>query len=572
MKPIVIVYLFVSLISINVFGQKVDINKYKSYVMYLASDSLKGRKPGTNGADSAAVFIQKNFHANGVQPLCDNYLQVFSIPKSISVIASETNMQINKTEMVLNSDFTPLSYSENGTFNADAVFIGNGSKIKADSTQDFKDKVKGKWVIILKEKSSGMPKPESGREKSLTAKDMGAIGVIFINPDSTQDVLFNFSKNVGNRYNSGLAAIQITNSSAKKLFYQNWQDFKRNDYSYKNPLFLNINILANIKVIEEKTNTYNVVGIIPGTDSTLKEYIIIGAHYDHLGYGGEGSGSRNPDLHEIHNGADDNASGTAALIEIASMINNNNIKNKRTIILVAFSSEESGLLGSKFFTSNIPMKMGKIVAMFNMDMIGRMKNNALLIGGSGTSVESDTILKQVNKEKFILKLSPEGFGPSDHASFYTENIPVFFITTGPHSDYHLPVDDYWLLNYKGIKKILSYSFRLIMEVSNRDSALTFKQSGPSKEENTNVSYKVTLGIIPDMSSSRENGLGVDGVRENGPAAKGGIKKDDIITAIEGKPVKNIYEYMHRLNELELGKIISVEILRKGRKQILLIQL
>jgi S1-C subfamily serine protease len=149
---------------------------------------------------------------------------------------------------------------------------------------------------------------------------------------------------------------------------------------------------------------------------------------------------------------------------------------------------------------------------------------------------------------------------------------VFFITTGAHSDYHLPADDYWLLNYKAIKKILSYSFRLIMEVSNRDAALTFKTATSSKEDNTNVSYKVTLGIIPDMSSSNENGLGVDGVRENGPAAKGGIKKDDIITAIDGKPVKNIYEYMHRLNELELGKIISVEILRKGKKQILQIQL
>ena len=212
--------------------------------------------------------------------------------------------------------------------------------------------------------------------------------------------------------------------------------------------------------------------------------------------------------------------------------------------------------------------------MFNFDMIGRMKTEGpkLSIGGTGTSIETDSLINLVDKDlPFGISKSPEGYGPSDHASFYKNDIPVFFITTGVHDDYHTPFDDVDKINFEQEVNLLNFSYKLIELVANQNKALTFKEAG-SKEASTAPSYKVTLGIIPDYVGSSDLGMAVDGVKKGGPAEAGGLKKGDIITSINDLPIANIYDYMARLNTLNKGQLIKVEVIRDGKKELLNIQL
>jgi hypothetical protein len=242
---------------------------------------------------------------------------------------------------------------------------------------------------------------------------------------------------------------------------------------------------------------------------------------------------------------------------------------------MAFAAEEMGLLGSKYFTANPEVDLQKIVAVINIDMVGRLKEtNELLVGGTGTSVESETILSSlVEGTELKLSMSPNGFGPSDHASFYIEEIPVFFFSTGAHEDYHTPKDGIDGINFEGLKMLDDYIYNLSENLINRDSLLTFQEAGPM-QQTANVRRRsgVTLGIMPNFTSTENNGLGVDGVTPGKPAYLGGIKKGDVITAIDGKEIKNIYEYMARMSKLDFGQTITVDILREGEKQVLLIQL
>jgi hypothetical protein len=315
--------------------------------------------------------------------------------------------------------------------------------------------------------------------------------------------------------------------------------------------------------------------VLQGSDPVLKDqYIVLGAHYDHLGFGGYGSGSRVPDTVAVHYGADDNASGVTGLIELAGKLSSDRNKPKRSIVFVAFAAEEMGLLGSKYFTQNSLIDLSKVTAMLNFDMIGRLKDNkSISISGTGTSVESETILNQLKTGSGLnLKYSPEGYGPSDHAAFYTENIPVFFITTGAHEDYHTPGDNLNGINLNGMVTVLTFSEKLVKSLADQPVALTFKEAGPKARSKQGYNFKVTLGIMPDVSGSDNDGLGIDGVRKGGPADTGGLLKGDKIVAIDGKPISNIYDYMGRLKKLESGQRISVDVIRKGKKEVFIVEL
>ena len=211
--------------------------------------------------------------------------------------------------------------------------------------------------------------------------------------------------------------------------------------------------------------------------------------------------------------------------------------------------------------------------MFNFDMVGRLDTttNALSIGGTKTAKETENILNEFNPG-FELAFSEEGVGPSDHASFYLQNIPVFFISTGAHSDYHTPNDDAEFINFNGLQQVANYGYDLIKEVANRDSSLTFQEAGPKYQRSRGGRFKVTLGIMPDYAGMEKRGMRVDAVTKGKPADKGGMKKGDIITAIEGKKVGNIYDYMNRLQTLEAGQTISVDVIRDEKQTVLIIQL
>ena len=317
--------------------------------------------------------------------------------------------------------------------------------------------------------------------------------------------------------------------------------------------------------------THNIIAVLPGKDKRLKhEYIVVGSHYDHLGLGGQGSGSRRPHTLGVHPGADDNASGDAVVLELAKHFKKT--RSPRSIIFAFFGAEEQGLIGSKQFLEwmkqvddrriNLPADKSGIVAMVNLDMVGRMRDNALSVSGTGTSSEVKGIAESVAEQTGLnISCVPDGYGPSDHASFVAQDIPVLFLTTGGHMEYHTPDDVPSTLNYDGMQQTLDFSKELIMRIANMPTTPDYI-SVPSSNTMKHAKFKVTLGLMPDvMGVSRIPGLRADIVVAGKPAHTAGIRSGDIIQEIDGKPVKNMDDYMQRLSELEPDTTIPVKVLR-----------
>ena len=317
--------------------------------------------------------------------------------------------------------------------------------------------------------------------------------------------------------------------------------------------------------------THNIIAVVPGKDKRLKhEYIVVGSHYDHLGMGGEGSGSRRPDTLGVHPGADDNASGDAVVLELARYFKK--ARSPRSIVFAFFGAEEQGLVGSKEFLEwmkhddarrmNLTPDKKGILAMVNLDMVGRMRDNALSVSGTGTSSGFKAMVEEVAEQTSLnVACTPDGYGPSDHASFVAQDIPVLFLTTGGHMEYHTPDDVPSTLNYDGMQQTLDFSKELITRLANTPATLDYINV-PSTNVMKHAKFKVTLGLMPDvMGQSRIPGLRADIVVAGKSAHNAGIRSGDIIQEIDGKPVKNMDDYMQRLSELEPETTIPVKVLR-----------
>jgi hypothetical protein len=414
----------------------------------------------------------------------------------------------------------------------------------------------------------------------MAAKDMGAAGVLLVsgvNFDS-QD---SFESLNSNDFSTDIPVFRVKRDVADLILSKTGKkiaDLEKRLNETRKPIsfFTKTIVSGKAEIIREMNTARNVAMILPGEDGNLKnEYVIIGAHFDHLGMGGPGSGSRAGDTIAVHHGADDNASGVSLLLELAEKIAHSAGSHKRSIICLSFSGEEEGLLGSKYFADHSGIDLTKVNAMINLDMVGRLQESDILqISGVGTAEGFRELVSAEDDTNIIkLTLSDEGFGPSDHSSFYGKNIPVLFYTTGAHLDYHTPSDTYDKINYKGMIKISDPIYKVIEKLSNSPEKLKFREAGPKEEQGRQVRRKgVTLGIMPDFAGNIKNGLRADFVTPGKPAAIGGMKKGDIITSINGKVVNNIQDYMFRMAQFRHGQSIVVEILRDGTKINLLIQL
>jgi hypothetical protein len=301
----------------------------------------------------------------------------------------------------------------------------------------------------------------------------------------------------------------------------------------------------------------NIIGYLDNQAATT---IIIGAHYDHLGMDGQGSSLDANPKEKIHNGADDNASGVAGVIELARYFSTNNKKEKNNFLFLCFSGEEMGLLGSKYLTENSPVDLTTVNYMINMDMIGRLdpKTKTLLVHGTGTSPVWETLLKKLETPALVVKTDSSGTGPSDHTSFYLKNIPVLHFFTGSHMDYHKPSDDSDKINYEGEVEVLKLIARVI-ENLDAEPKIGFLQT-KSKATTTRSSFKVTLGIMPSYSSSGD-GLKVDGVTDGRAGQKAGIKTGDVIIQMGEYPIKDIQNYMDALGKFEKGQSAVIRVKR-----------
>lgn len=579
----------VFLFSFAAFSQstvKISPADLKKDVTFLASDSLKGRKPGTPEADVAAQYILDNFLKAGLTPLADNGFQFFYVVTGVEM-GENNHLSFNGSAFELNKDFIPLAFSSSKAVDAPVVFTGFGFDLHQDTLQwnDYEDMdVEGKWVMLFR----ADPEPDNSesvfipfsdiRSKILTAKDNGAAGVLLITPRSLEkeDRLMPLVVE-NNEVTTGIPVINITRNLTDKLLLSSGytaDSLEALIIGKKKPFSFAVQGLldAQTDVHQEKQQTANVMGLLKGSDPVLRDqYLVVGAHFDHLGMGGPNSGSRMPDTIAIHNGADDNASGTAMVMELAKALAATGAP-ARSIIFVAFSAEEIGLLGSKFFVDNSLVPLKSIIAMFNFDMVGRFdkEKNEISVSGTGTSAEADSILHACEKDlPFRVIHSTDGYGPSDHASFYAANIPVFYFNTGVHMDYHTPFDDTDKLDFDSEAAIGVFAATIIEAVAGAPKPLTFRESGSKVAAGrTGRKLKVTLGIMPDFAGAEKIGLRVDGVTSGKPADLGGMQKGDIITSINGMKVENIYEYMARLSKLKHGQTITVEVIRPEKTVIL----
>lgn len=560
----------------------------RDHVTFLASDELKGRYPGTPGSKEAADYIRDQFTEGGLDLKVLSGFQPFDVTTGQK--AEDSNLlQFDGFTGELGEDFTPMPFSGNDEVKDSVVFVGYG--LKADARgftwNDYqKENVEGRWVMIIR----GAPEDQEikkhfmgrtkDREKASTAMEEGAAGILFVSgrdPDSGDDL-------VNPRVKSGnlsLPVFHITRTTANRMLAgQTLEELEERINETRRPVTfpLKVEVHGKSELNPVQVTARNVVGgIRAGHPNPTGGYIVIGAHYDHLGMGGDATGSRSPDTTAVHNGADDNASGVAAMLEIAEKLASKRDSLKQHILFVGFDAEELGLIGSRSFVRQCPVPVDSIHAMINLDMIGRLPDeNNLRIGGTGTAVESEQILRELNEpQRFSLGMMPEGYGPSDHSSFYSQDIPVFFFSTGPHLDYHTPKDDAEDLNYPGLKKVADFACDLAWDLANRHETLAFQKAGPKSGEEQRkhrADLKATLGIMPDFSGIEERGLRAELVIEGKPADRAGMENGDVITAINGQRIKDIYDYMNRLSDFEPGDNITVEVIRDETKKVMLVKL
>ncbi len=569
---------------------QITVPELREHLTYLASDNLMGRKAGTAEGRMAARYIADFFNALGIVLLDEEGYQHFDIITSVQP-GENNRLAFDSFEGQLDKDFTPLAFSQNGSLSATVVFAGYGFDFSTDSLSwhdyDGMD-VTGKWVMILRgnpdaENTNSVFMPFSPlRKKLLVAKDRGAGGVLFVSGEAFDeaDELTDLSRD-RIPSDAGIPVFHITRTAANRMLITRQQtiaglESRLNQTRQPASFEFDLTVTGSAEIIKNKATTQNVVAILRGNDPILQsEVIVLGAHYDHLGMGGPGSGSRRPDTTAVHNGADDNASGVAALLEIMEMLAAKKNTLKRSVLGIAFGAEEMGTLGSRYFTDHPLVDLDKITAMINLDMIGRLDSltNSISIGGSGTAREfSDIIARHADMVELSTQLAPEGYGPSDHAPFYAQDIPVLSLMTGIHQDYHTPEDDIDNINFRGLKTVADFVYATIADLANRQDALVFQEAGPKSRPSMRRRFRVSLGIMPDIAATDIKGVRASGVIPRKPAALAGMKKGDIIVAIEGKPVNGIYEYMHRLSDFEAGQRISVEVSRYGEKIVLSVQL
>lgn len=596
-----------------------NIDRLRATVTYLASDTLEGRRTGTPGADAAATYIATEMQRLGLKtapptgkkssdPMA-KYQQLFPYVAGVELgKGNSLSYDLGASELQrvrVGTDWMPLGFSSNATVEASpVVFVGYGLTVSELKYDDYAGAdVKGKIVIAL----AGVPDGDNPhgqfagytdtRWKAIAAKDKGARALVLIatEPKFTDDRLTALRyDNMGGE--AGLPVIGISQETAVSILKPGFpaltvaagtpalaqQLVPQKAGETNQPTLIKDRRLAlTTDVTRTNVSAKNIVGVLEGSDPKLKsEVIVIGAHYDHLGRGGEGSLA--PRSGDIHHGADDNASGVAGMLELARIFSAERKSTRRTIVFIAFSGEEEGLIGSNYYVNHPLLPLAQTVAMINMDMIGRLKDGKLTVGGIGTSSDFRSLVTDANIVKelvkkgqggapdeftahdlFNLALSEDGFGPSDHSSFYSKQVPVLFLFTGTHDDYHKPTDTADKINYEGQANIVGYVADLTRRIDKSDARPVYtlaKSSGAGR----GGGFKVYLGTIPNYADSND-GLLLDGVRDDSPAAAAGLKAGDKIVRIATREIKNVYDYTYALGELKAGETYEVEVLRDGAR-------
>jgi len=568
-------------------------------VAFLASPDLDGRGTGEEGARRAADYVVRRFSDLKLKPLGDagkdagkegrSYLQAFEARVGATVeppvVRVSRRPQKKGPEPLDAKGLTTAEGSDSGSAKGDVVFVGHGITAPALGWDNYAGAdVAGKIVVVLdgapklaatadkgghEKGGHGPPDPlrdfGSPRYKLRTAREHKAAGVIIV---ASGDEL---PKAAHDSAPMGVPGVVVARSAADKLFPPLKLRDKATWEPAKAPAARPIEAISfelTTRVTPRMAPSWNVVAMLPAREGSPRagEYVVVGAHYDHLGHGG--STSRAPGSSEIHPGADDNASGTALLLEVARRFVTLPARPERNVVFVAFGAEEVGTIGSRWFVDHPPQPIGsvkQIAAMINADMVGRLRDGKLLVDGVGTSQGWEGVVKPASDGLGLtLTYGAEGFGASDHAPFTAARVPVAFLFTGVHDDYHRPSDTADKVNAEGAARIAALAARMALSVSQRDERLAFTDPPSDPHRGRRGGFRVSLGTLPDYAYQGK-GLRITGARPDSPAARAGMQAGDVIVKLGTHEVTNIHDYMFAMGELEPGREVVIEVERAGAR-------
>jgi Peptidase family M28/PDZ domain/PA domain len=565
-----------------------DPKLYLNDIKTLAAPDMEGRGAGTRGLEKASKYLEHRYKSLGLQPAGSNgYLQPFTVTtgaklKSDNILTEDVAGK--KQALALNQDFVPASFSSSDTFAGSVVFVGYGASADEFQYDDYAGvDVKDKIVLMLRyepeifaEKTGhqGLTQHSQLVTKAINARNHGAKAVVLINgklAEREEDLLMRFGS-VSGPQDVGIMLLQVKNAVAQSWFQaagntlaevQQQINHLGKPASFPFPQTLQLSLRVDIQATHARVD--NVLAYLPGKTD---QYIIIGAHYDHLGRGDSNSLAPSQ-IGQIHPGADDNASGTAGVLELARMFAPMKGKLDRGILFASFSGEELGLLGSAEWVKEPTLPLDKCIAMLNMDMIGRIKDNKVYIGGVGTGSTFKAVLEQAQKQSnsgFKFEYSAGGYSASDHTSFVAKKIPVLFFFSGLHSDYHKPSDTWDKINAPSAAQLLDMISDVASQLVSAPAPPAFVVVAEDKPiggiSGGGGGYGPYFGSIPDFGEVKD-GVRFSDIRPGSPAAKAGLRAGDILVQFGDKPIHNLYDFTDALRRSKVGQVVEVRVLREG---------
>ena len=567
-----------------------DPTRYLDDIKALSAPAMEGRGAGTKGLARAEALIVKRYKELKIPPSgSQGYLQPFTLITGARLKSDNRLVVTNggiRTDLKTNQDFVPFSFSSSEQAVGSVVFAGYG--VTADEYQydDYANlDVKDKLVVVLryepttfaaKSGNQGLTHHSQTITKAINARNHGARAVVIVNGklgDGEEDLLTRFGS-VSGPENIGIVFVQVKNTVAEGWLQaagkslrdvQDQINATTKPASFALPDTLHLSL--NVDIETTRATVSNVLAYLPGQTD---EYVIVGAHYDHLGRGNFDSLAPTQ-IGQIHPGADDNASGTAGVLELARLLAPQRGQLKRGILFMDFAGEELGLLGSAEWVKEPTRPLEKAVAMINMDMIGRIKDDKVYIGGVGTGSTFKPILEQAQKEQaqkdsaFKIEYSAGGYSSSDHTSFVSKKIPVLFFFSGLHSDYHKPSDTWEKINAPSAAKLLDMIANVTLQLASAAQPPAFQTVVEDKPPSggDGRGYGPYFGSIPDFGET-PNGVKFADVKPGSPAAKAGLKPGDVLIQFGDKPIKNLYDFTDALRRSKIGDVVEVKVLREGQ--------
>jgi hypothetical protein len=561
-------------------AERASKERYLEHVKTLSSARMEGRGAGTKGLGLAEAYLIKEFRALGLKPAgTERFRQPFTVVTGAR-LRGQNVFTVGDDEpkaLKLNDDFIPLSISGSGTATGQLVFAGYGVSAAELGYDDYLHlDVRGKLVVVLRkeppalgEKAGTPGKLTSHAEiinKAINARAHGAKGLVLVNASGDEDTLLRFAQ-VSGPEDAGIPIVHVRRAVAEKWFaagktlasvQADLDKLQPGGFAFEQ------NAAIAVDIERTRATVANVLGYLPGRTD---EYIIIGAHYDHLGLGDQHSLAPSQ-LGQVHHGADDNASGTAGLLEVARLFVSEKRTPERGILFAAFAGEELGLLGSSRWVNNPTLPIERATAMLNMDMVGRMSGGKLYIGGVGTGSTFRPMLeKAAPRYRFTFDYSSSGYGSSDHTSFVIKRVPSLFFFSGLHSDYHKPSDTWEKIDAASAAQLVDLVRDLATEVASGPERPQFVEvvAPPARGEGVVSSgYGAYFGSVPDFGE-QPNGVKFADVRPDSPAAKAGLKPGDVLIQFGDLAVKNLYDFTFALRQHKPGDVVQVKVLRDGQE-------